>query len=658
MSGISREDLANLPESVTVQLEAEFQKFERETGKPLPKIRRKKNPKTISQEDVALLGEMAKKQIEEQLASAPEITSVQVEDNDDRVVVNKKTKKVKRVRNPRKKIEKKSFFEDVFKDTIFELALPKKKKKDDDNAIPMGDHARSFAADVVKGMILELLVKPPPPTPPKIAPEFEYEKEKAEIKASEDATNINRILDGLGNSNDLLQDMLNIQKEIVESIGKLSTHMTAAAPSSAKPPPETPPGQGEKQPRDAKGRYVSNKNKTKVKKQPSKPKEPQPRDELGRYTSKKKPDAVSEKKPGILGSIRSFFGKSPAATAMAMSGAVAGAAVVGTSGTDIPKSSAELEEPEVKKTDEGLKIQKFEAREIVFDAKNFSFNVKNAESADVTSARKQSDQGNALASSGVMSGNVGDVTESGPTGGDGPGGDVAPQVQLTDVKTSSGKSVQVAAQYATQFQGFINDLEKTGYKINDIGGYANRMNVNDPSKLSTHAFGAAIDINPAQNPNNSTTTDLPKETTALAAKWGLGWGMNWTSVKDPMHFSSDPSEGGGAPKSAPATPTTADGAKGQQNAQQTAPKTSAPTAAPQQPPTKGNVVAAASANYTTANRLPQTAVITVPGGSGRATGVPRSHRPSESYMINKNDPGNVEPLDARDRFRELFGIAA
>jgi len=116
--------------------------------------------------------------------------------------------------------------------------------------------------------------------------------------------------------------------------------------------------------------------------------------------------------------------------------------------------------------------------------------------------------------------------------------------QLASIKTKSGKSAQVAAPYAKNFQGFIDDLEATGYKINSIGGYADRANVNNPKVKSYHAMGAAIDINPGSNPNKSTKTDLPPETGALAAKNGLGWGMNWKSVKDPMHFSAAKGEQG------------------------------------------------------------------------------------------------------------------
>ena len=113
---------------------------------------------------------------------------------------------------------------------------------------------------------------------------------------------------------------------------------------------------------------------------------------------------------------------------------------------------------------------------------------------------------------------------------------------LTSLQTKSGKSFKVGQAFSRNFQGFVDELESLGYKIDSVGGYADRANANNPGVKSYHALGAAIDINPNRNPNRSTRTDLPPQTGALAAKYGLGWGMNWRSVKDPMHFSAARSE--------------------------------------------------------------------------------------------------------------------
>ena len=123
---------------------------------------------------------------------------------------------------------------------------------------------------------------------------------------------------------------------------------------------------------------------------------------------------------------------------------------------------------------------------------------------------------------------------------------------MSYIYTTSGLSAMVASSQAEKFQGFINDLEATGYKINSLGGYANR-NVAGTNKKSYHASGMAIDINPQQNPHtfpgdpNYGQTNMPENVGEIARKHGLGWGGNWRSSKDTMHFSAAASEQGSAP---------------------------------------------------------------------------------------------------------------
>ena len=60
----------------------------------------------------------------------------------------------------------------------------------------------------------------------------------------------------------------------------------------------------------------------------------------------------------------------------------------------------------------------------------------------------------------------------------------------------------------------------------------------------------AIDINPSENPHtfpgsqNYGKTDMPSNIRELAARFGLGWGGDWRSSKDTMHFSAGGNEGG------------------------------------------------------------------------------------------------------------------
>jgi len=130
-------------------------------------------------------------------------------------------------------------------------------------------------------------------------------------------------------------------------------------------------------------------------------------------------------------------------------------------------------------------------------------------------------------------------------GGGGPR--TASGIPLATITTSRlGLTAQVNAAYAPKFQSFINELEATGYVIRSIGGYANRRTAR--GGFSHHANGDSIDINPAQNPHvfgRAGITDMPIEQTRAAARRnGLGWGFDWSSSKDAMHFSVGRNEGG------------------------------------------------------------------------------------------------------------------
>lgn len=147
----------------------------------------------------------------------------------------------------------------------------------------------------------------------------------------------------------------------------------------------------------------------------------------------------------------------------------------------------------------------------------------------------------------ITGGGVGTQSSAGFGGmGFGGGSDPTAAANLETIKTKNGKSTKVAKEFASAFQGFINDLEATGYQINSLGGYDRRPNVNNPAVMSYHASGAAIDINPESNPNGSRKTDMPENVREIAAKWGLGWGMDFKSTPDPMHFSAAKSEYGSA----------------------------------------------------------------------------------------------------------------
>lgn len=132
------------------------------------------------------------------------------------------------------------------------------------------------------------------------------------------------------------------------------------------------------------------------------------------------------------------------------------------------------------------------------------------------------------------------------------------QGKLKAIKSKGGKTAQVAECFHEYFQGFIDDLEASGYQIKLLGGYSKRQINGNPNVWSIHASGAAIDINwPPQvrnqapngmyspRPPNAPLTDMPvQKVRELCRKWGLGWGGDWRSLDDAMHFSAAKHEGG------------------------------------------------------------------------------------------------------------------
>lgn len=107
---------------------------------------------------------------------------------------------------------------------------------------------------------------------------------------------------------------------------------------------------------------------------------------------------------------------------------------------------------------------------------------------------------------------------------------------LTTIETPAGQKVQVNKKSAEAFQGFLSDLKNEGYPIKNVEGYNLREQRNSSGRISQHAFGNAIDINPDENPKGGKSS-LPANVSDLAAKWGLTWGGDWTKkYRDPMHF--------------------------------------------------------------------------------------------------------------------------
>jgi len=104
---------------------------------------------------------------------------------------------------------------------------------------------------------------------------------------------------------------------------------------------------------------------------------------------------------------------------------------------------------------------------------------------------------------------------------------------------------QVAKGTLPLWLGMLTELVPLipGGLTNDLGCWEDRVNRNNPSVLSFHAFALACDINSGANPNGATAQSLqgrqfalPMATHDIAAKWCMDWGGDFTGTPDPMHL--------------------------------------------------------------------------------------------------------------------------
>lgn len=128
-------------------------------------------------------------------------------------------------------------------------------------------------------------------------------------------------------------------------------------------------------------------------------------------------------------------------------------------------------------------------------------------------------------------------------------GSTPAQVESQLVSVSiQGHSVRVHKLCAAAFQAVDKDLTalSTKYTIKSIGTYVWRNKAHG-STLSLHSFGIAVDINPIQNPMvyGALVTDIPEAWRNVWKSHGFGWGGDWNSSKDAMHFQWQGGDPGG-----------------------------------------------------------------------------------------------------------------
>lgn len=110
-------------------------------------------------------------------------------------------------------------------------------------------------------------------------------------------------------------------------------------------------------------------------------------------------------------------------------------------------------------------------------------------------------------------------------------------VKGTDRKLRCAESVgPLLAAFASEFHELIEPIDEGTF---DDWAYAYRMVRGNPTKLSCHSSGTAIDLNATKHPLGKYDTFAAEKVPmirALAKKYGLKWGGDFKSRPDDMHF--------------------------------------------------------------------------------------------------------------------------
>ena len=87
-------------------------------------------------------------------------------------------------------------------------------------------------------------------------------------------------------------------------------------------------------------------------------------------------------------------------------------------------------------------------------------------------------------------------------------------------------------------EGLRRTEEEARYDVRMLGGYASRPIRGSTTTPSNHSWGLAIDINWDNNPmvSGPLVTDMPAPMVAIWKRLGFGWGGEYRTRKDAMHF--------------------------------------------------------------------------------------------------------------------------
>ncbi len=111
-------------------------------------------------------------------------------------------------------------------------------------------------------------------------------------------------------------------------------------------------------------------------------------------------------------------------------------------------------------------------------------------------------------------------------------------ISLSWERTRQIRGIYCHKLLAPVVSGLFREIEAEGLheQINTYGGCYNYRPKRQSSKLSTHCWGIAIDLNPETNPQGSKGNMHP-DLVSLFKQHGFTWGGDWSGKsKDPMHF--------------------------------------------------------------------------------------------------------------------------
>jgi LysM repeat protein len=104
--------------------------------------------------------------------------------------------------------------------------------------------------------------------------------------------------------------------------------------------------------------------------------------------------------------------------------------------------------------------------------------------------------------------------------------------------TKHVRSIWCHRKLTAKFQEVFGEIDRRGLagKVRSFGGCFNFRAKRSGSKLSTHAWGIAVDLNPETNAMGR-DGDMPAGIVAAFKRAGFAWGGDWSGAgKDPMHF--------------------------------------------------------------------------------------------------------------------------